>query len=339
MKILFMGDLHYGVAQDDPWIQNIQRDSVRQVIELCKKRKIKTVIQFGDWFDVRKAVTHTTMEFTREMVEMFKEADIKIVTLVGNHDQHFRNKIHPNAATELLTQHDNITVIDKPTTLDFDGCLVDIVPWLCQENTEEILNHVKTSSAEICIGHWELNGFYFYKGMKSHGLEPDFLKKYKKVYSGHFHTISKAGNVEYIGTPYSITAGDEDDPRGVWIFDTKTHKTEFVQNETMWHKKVFYPGQINFDDYKNLAVRLVVNKIDDKLTEFESNLERVVHSLRVLSNGTIDGPEIDDDSEVEVESLDDLIKSYIYAIDGLSEEECDKVYQYALSLKVEASSL
>lgn len=338
MKILFMGDLHYGVAQDDPWIQNIQRDSAKQIIAYCKKHKIKKGIQFGDWFDVRKAVTHVAMEFSREIVGMFKEAGIELITLVGNHDMHFKNKIHPNSATELLTQHDNITVIDKPTTMDFDGCLIDIIPWMCQENTEEILNHVKTSPAEICIGHWELNGFYFYKGLKSHGIEPDFLKKYKQVYSGHFHTISEAGNVKYIGTPYSITAGDENDPRGVWIFDTKTHKTEFVQNKTMWHQKVHYPSEIDFKDYKNIAVRLIVDKVDDKLTEFESNLERVVHSLRVIACNN-DSPEFESDGEDEpIQTLDDLIKDYIYAIDGLTDDERETIYQFAVRLKIEAEN-
>ena len=42
--ILFVGDLHYGVAKDDPWIQNIQRDSIKQVIEICKQNKITEVI-------------------------------------------------------------------------------------------------------------------------------------------------------------------------------------------------------------------------------------------------------------------------------------------------------
>lgn len=336
--ILFVGDLHYGVAKDDPWIQNIQRESVQQTIDICKKENIDTIIQFGDWFDVRKAITHVTMEFSREMVELYREAGINIIIIPGNHDLHYKNQIHPNSVTELLSRYDNITIYDKPTTVDIDGTQIDLIPWMCEENTADILKHIKESSAEYCIGHWELNGFYFYKGMKSHGLEPDFLKKYKQVYSGHFHTISEAGNVKYIGTPYSITSGDEDDPRGVWTFDGKTGKTKFYQNPVMWHQKVYYPNtKINFEDYRNIAVRLVVNKVDADLAKFESQLEEVVHTLKIISVG-VDAPEFDSDEEVTIESLEDLISSYIDNIEGVTPEEIEKLKKYSSSLLIEARS-
>ncbi|QQV89676.1 recombination endonuclease subunit [Proteus phage SJ_PmiM] len=334
--ILFMGDLHYGVAKDDPWIQDIQRDSVKQVIEICKLNGITEIIQFGDWFDVRKAITHVTMEFSRENVNEFKKAGINLHVIIGNHDLHFKNKIHPNSVSELLSKHSNVTIYDKPTTVEIEGVLIDLIPWMCEENTKEILDHIKSSNAKICIGHWELNGFYFYKGMKSHGLEPDFLKKYDKVYSGHFHTISEAGNVLYIGTPYSITAGDEDDPRGVWLFNPKDHTTKFVQNKTMWHQRVQYPSDINLDDYKDIAVRVIVNKMDDNFTEFESKLESVVHSLKIVSKNNVQGPDVDDSEDIIVESLETIIREYINAIDGISDEEKEILFKYALSLHVES---
>ncbi|EDP8999541.1 endonuclease, partial [Salmonella enterica subsp. enterica serovar Braenderup] len=206
-----------------------------------KKNGITTWIQYGDIFDVRKAITHKTMEFAREIVQMLDDAGITLHTVVGNHDMHFKNTLTPNASTELLAKYPNVKVYDKPTTVDFDGCLIDLIPWMCEENTGEILEHIKTSSASFCVGHWELNGFYFYKGMKSHGLEPDFLKTYKEVWSGHFHTISEAANVRYIGTPWTLTAGDENDPRGFWMFDTETERMEFIPNNTTWHRRIHYP--------------------------------------------------------------------------------------------------
>ncbi|MFP9170127.1 metallophosphoesterase, partial [Enterococcus faecalis] len=238
MKILNLGDWHLGVKADDEWIRGIQIDGIKQAIEYSKKNGITTWIQYGDIFDVRKAITHKTMEFAREIVQTLDDAGITLHTIVGNHDLHYKNVMHPNASTELLAKYPNVKVYDKPTTVDFDGCLIDLIPWMCEENTGEILEHIKTSSASFCVGHWELNGFYFYKGMKSHGLEPDFLKTYKEVWSGHFHTISEAANVRYIGTPWTLTAGDENDPRGFWMFDTETERTEFIPNNTTWHRRI-----------------------------------------------------------------------------------------------------
>ena len=241
MKILNLGDWHLGVKADDEWIRGIQIDGIKQAIEYSKKNGITVWIQYGDIFDVRKAITHKTMEFAREIVQMLDGAGITLHTIVGNHDLHYKNVMHPNASTELLAKYPNVKVYDKPTTVDFDGCLIDLIPWMCEENTGEILEHIKTSSASFCVGHWELNGFYFYKGMKSHGLEPDFLKTYKEVWSGHFHTISEAANVRYIGTPWTLTAGDENDPRGFWMFDTETERMEFIPNNTTWHRRIHYP--------------------------------------------------------------------------------------------------
>lgn len=338
MKILNLGDWHLGVKADDEWVQSIQLDGIKQAIECSKKNGITTWIQYGDIFDVRKAITHKTMEFAREIVQMLDDAGITLHTVVGNHDMHFKNTLTPNASTELLAKYPNVKVYDKPTTVDFDGCLIDLIPWMCEENTGEILEHIKTSSASFCVGHWELNGFYFYKGMKSHGLEPDFLKTYKEVWSGHFHTISEAANVRYIGTPWTLTAGDENDPRGFWMFDTETERMEFIPNNTTWHRRIHYPfkGKIDYKDFTNLSVRVIVTEVDKNLTKFESELEKVVHSLRVVSK--IDNSvESDDSEEVEVQSLQTLMEEYINAIPDITDSDREALIQYANQLYVEAT--
>lgn len=338
MKILNLGDWHLGVKADDEWIRGIQIDGIKQAIEYSKKNGITVWIQYGDIFDVRKAITHKTMEFAREIVQMLDAAGITLHTIVGNHDLHYKNVMHPNASTELLAKYPNVKVYDKPTTVDFDGCLIDLIPWMCEENTGEILEHIKTSSASFCVGHWELNGFYFYKGMKSHGLEPDFLKTYKEVWSGHFHTISEAANVRYIGTPWTLTAGDENDPRGFWVFDTETERMEFIPNNTTWHRRIQYPfkGKIDYKDFTNLSVRVIVTEVDKNLTKFESELEKVVHSLRVVSK--IDNSvESDDSEEVEVQSLQTLMEEYINAIPDITDSDREALIQYANQLYVEAT--
>ena len=116
MKILNLGDWHLGVKADDEWVQSIQLDGIKQAIEYSKKNGITTWIQYGDIFDVRKAITHKTMEFAREIVQMLDDAGITLHTIVGNHDMHFKNTLTPNASTELLAKYPNVKVYDKPTT-------------------------------------------------------------------------------------------------------------------------------------------------------------------------------------------------------------------------------
>lgn len=340
MKIIHSGDWHLGVKADDPWVQEIQLQGIKEHIKYAKENNIKTIIQYGDIFDVRKAITHTTMEFARKIATMLEDEDIHMITIVGNHDAHYKNKLTPNASAEILGKYKNITVVEKPITMDFDGTLIDLIPWMCDENTASIMKHIKESSAEYCIGHWELNGFYFYKGMKSHGLEPDFLKKYKQVWSGHFHTISSAANVKYIGTPWTLTAGDENDPRGFWVQDTAADTMDFIPNEITWHRKIFYPvtGPFDANEFKNLSVRVIITQVDKDLPKFESELEKVVHELRTVSK-VDNSVESGEDDEVKVKSLLELMEEYIEALpDAASDEDIKALKRYAKQLYIEVQS-
>lgn len=333
MKFLKLGDWHFGVKQDDPWVQSIQLDGIRQAIALSKSEGITNWVQGGDIFDVRKAISHKTMTFARQVFDEIRNAGIHVYAIVGNHDMNYRDKIHPNACTELLGHLSNVSVIDRPQTIDL-GVKIDMIPWICDENQEEIFEFIKSSKSEYCLGHFELNGFYFYKGMKSHGTEPDFLKSYKRVWSGHFHTISENRNITYLGTPWSLTHGDENDPRGFWVFDTDTEESVFVQNETMWHRRIDYPCSINLETYRNLSVRLYVTKVDKNLAKFETSLEEVVHELKLVSR--IDTEvEVDEVSEdIDVLTMPELIDEYIEALPELSEEDLEVTKALAKNLYI-----
>lgn len=338
MKILNLGDWHFGIKADDPWIQQIQRDAIEQALEISKTHGITRWIQYGDIFDVRKAVTHKTMEFTREIVKLLSDNNIIMDTIIGNHDAHYRNTLTPNAITELLSQYKHINVYEHPTTVNFDGVDIDLVPWMCDSNTKEIMDFIKQSSSQYCIGHWELNGYYFYRGMKSHGLEPDFLRSYKQVWSGHFHTISEGGNVKYIGTPFTLTAGDENDPRGFWIFDTANESMDFVPNTTTWHRKIYYPNKgIKVEDFKNLSVRVIIEKVDKELPKFEAELEKVVHELRTVSR-VDNSVDTDSDEEVEIKNMLSLMDEYIDALPDASAEDIKALKSYAKQLYVEVQN-
>lgn len=336
MKILHVGDWHLGVKKDDEWTQKIQSHGIDLMIDYSVKNGIKTWIQYGDLFDVRAHTTQKCMEFTREQFDKIETAGITVHTIIGNHDCFHKNTLYPNTTQELLAHRPNVVIYDKPTTVNFDGTEIDLIPWLCESTSTEIMDHIKNTTADFCIGHWELNGFYFYKGLKSHGLEPDFLKKYKQVWSGHFHTISEAANVKYIGTPWTLTAGDENDPRGFWEFNTETEEMKFIPNETTWHRKIFYPNEtINYDDFKDLSVRVIVEKVDKDLTKFESELEKRVHELRVVNKVDNSVDTSDADEELDIKRLTDMMAEYIDALPDANEKESKALKALANKLYLE----
>ena len=344
MKVLFVGDLHLGVKDDDKWMQNIQRDFFDQAIEYSVKNGISRWIQFGDVFDTRKAVTQECMNFAKTQVLRLEENGITMDVIIGNHDLHRKDKITPNSVSEILRGYDHINIYEKATTINIDGINIDLIPWMCSENTNEILEFIKNTNSEFCIGHWELSGFWFYKGLKSHGYSPDFLSNYKQVWSGHFHTISQNGNVKYIGTPFTITAGDENDPRGFWVFDSTTKDATLVENINMWHRKLHYPDdKIEPKELKGKAVRIFASTSDAELVKIESKLEEVVHTLRTIvdnsSFGDIQTEREDIDEEVSQVSILTLGNKFIESKSDITEEEKKGIKVMFEKLYLEARSV
>lgn len=326
MSYLLVGDLHCGLRGDNTWNENNLYDVFKQIVAYCKKNKITTIFQSGDFFDVRKATTQTTMNFIREKVNpLMEEAKLTMYTLVGNHDCQFKDKIQPNAVREILSQYEWFHVVDKPDTVeiwteDDQQKWIDLIPWICQENSQEVFDFIKKSTSEFCLGHFELSGYYFYKNSKAdHGLQPDFLKKYERVFSGHYHHANEGDNIFYIGTPLTMSANDEDEIRGFYEFDA-TKDLKFIPNPVCHHRMISYPKNknVDLDEYKNISVRLMITEIDNDLPKFQTELEKVAYELTVIDKLR---NESDIDTDFEIESSYSLMVKYI---EGMNHTEEDK---------------
>lgn len=326
MKIALLGDTHRGVKRDDEWVVNYQNEFMDFFHKECKARKVTKVIQTGDWFDTRRGVTQECMHQSRAVVAPLLQDIGETFVAVGNHDMHKRESITPNSCREILGNLKKFTIIEEPTTITLGGVVIDIIPWICRENKDRIMEFVKNSESEYCVGHFELKGYYFYTGLSSDGDDPKFLDKYKEVWSGHFHCQSTGGNVRYLGTPYTLTSGDANDSRGFFIFDTQTKELEFVENPKCMHHKIMYNADtfhtLDLSLYENTAVRLVVEKRTtddgrDLLDDHIMALSNVVHNLDVIDNFEFTAGEED---EIDLEDTTTYIESYIDSL-----EESDEV--------------
>ena len=92
-----------------------------------------------------------------------------------------------------------------------------------KENEDSMIKKIKKSDAKVAVGHLELNGFASYRGfMQDRGYDADILRKFDRVFSGHYHTRSDDGKIFYLGNPYEMYWNDVNDPRGFHLFDTET---------------------------------------------------------------------------------------------------------------------
>lgn len=254
MKICLLGDTHFGVRNDSKTFHDYYEKFYDEVFfPYLKENGIDTVIQLGDLFDRRKYINFVSLtESRRYFFDKLKQNGIHLHALIGNHDIFYKHTLEVNSPELLLKDYDNITLWREHGTLEIDGLAIDMVPWMCNENSDSIVQFMHDSASPICLGHFELMGFQFAKGIESHeGMNSKVLEDYDHVYSGHFHTRSTNNNITYVGTPYELFWSDYDDPKGFHVLDTKTQNVEFIENPFVMFNKVYY-NDTNIDEHEFL---------------------------------------------------------------------------------------
>ena len=329
MKIAILGDTHHGMRGDSIPFHNLYRRFYEETFfPYLKKHNIDVVFQMGDLFDRRKYIGFQTLALSRKyFFDPMRDAGIKFYTLLGNHDIAFKNTLEVNSPQLLLQEYKNITIVDKAYTQDFDGTKVDVIPWICVENEQEINQFIKDSKSQICFGHFELAGFEMDRGNICHeGMKDDQLKKYELVLSGHFHHRSYNGHIFYVGTPGEMTWADYNDKRGFHIFDTDTREMEFIENPFKMFHKIVYDDKLeslesvtnkDFSLFKNSIIKvIVINKTNPVLYDmFLDNLYKASPlDITVVEDHT-DYSEISDDDIVD--QSDDTLTILDKVIDTL----------------------
>ena len=320
MKIVLITDQHFGVRNDNQSFINLYKKFYNEiVVPFIKVSKIKTVIALGDTFDKRRSINFMSLNEAKEMwFNPLEEMGVRMHMLTGNHDIYYKNTLRVNAPRELLGEYNNITVHDSPTTVRFDDCDILLLPWICDGNRDESLREIQTSSARICMGHLELNGFEAHPGhVMENGMDKNIFSKFDRVFSGHYHMKSKKDNVTYLGNPYQLYWNDYGCKRGFHVFDTDTLKTTFYRNPFDTFHKIYYNDGMNVpDDIKGTFVKLIVEDKGD-YANFDYNVKLLqdmgLGDLKIIEDLSV---ELENSSSVlETEDTMTLLDNYIDEID------------------------
>lgn len=345
-RFIVLGDLHIG-ARNDAGVFHIHFELFfDDLFKYVTENKITDIFQLGDIFDRRKYINFLTLDKSRAyFFDKLAAAGVTLHILVGNHDIHWRDSLEVNSPSLLLSEYSNVKIYTSPTTVEYDGTTIDIIPWMCKENQQECIEYVRASKSDLCFGHFEFASFQMYRGVESQGGYPssDFIK-YEMVCSGHYHTKSRRENIVYVGTPYEITWQDCDDPRGFHVFDVETRNLEFIYNP----HTVFI--RLEYDDTKDMAnlndvnlankfVRVVVTHKTD-LYKFDQYIQKlytvgcyevkIVEDMSEFADGEIG-------EEIDLEDTMDVLGNYIDSID--TEADKENIKSFMKSLYIEAINL
>ena len=344
MKVLLITDQHFGVRNDNQYLlASYKKFYNKIVIPFIKASGIKEIINLGDTFDKRRQINFMSLDAAKEMlIDPITELGCHMVSLIGNHDIYYKNTLRINAPTELLGEYKNFDVIDKPTTCNYGGTDILLLPWICDDNYDRTFRIVTESTAPVCMGHLELNGFEAHPGhVMDRGMDISPFDKFEKVFSGHYHMKSHRDNIYYLGNPYQLYWNDYGSKRGFHVFDTETLRTTFYRNPYNTFYKFYYNNGVSIPNEEEIQGSFVKVIVEDKgdYAKFDYKIKELQNmglaDLKIIEDLSV---QIENGSSVmETEDTMTLLDNYIDDIDLKVDK--DNVKSIMRSLYMEASEL
>ncbi len=328
MKIAIITDTHFGARNDNLNFNDYFFKFYDNVFfPTLKERDITTCIHMGDVVDRRKYISYRIAnDFRSRFIERFKELNIDLHIVIGNHDTYYKNTNDVNSMNELVGEDSLTSIYSEPQVVEFDDVPIQFIPWINAGNYSKTMEALSKSPAQIAMGHLEVSGFQMYRGQYSeNGWDKELFRRFDTVFSGHFHHKSDDGQIYYLGTPYQIFWNDFDDPKGFHIFDTETRELERIINPHTLFKKIYYDDtKENYDShdveqYKEKYVKLiVVNKKD--LYDFDKFVDRLLaadaYEVKIIEDfSDLDASNVPDDIVENTEDTMTLLDRYVDELD------------------------
>ena len=328
MKLAIITDQHFGARKGADYIHNYFKKFYDNVFfPYLEKNKIDTIVNMGDTFDNRRNIDIQSLEWVKvNYFDRLQQMGITVHSVIGNHDIYYKDTNDVNSVDLLLREYNNIIVYKEPTTINLGGLDILLLPWITEENKMRTLEAMDTTSADVIMGHLELNGFVATAGHRmEHGMDTKIFDKFYRVYSGHYHTRSDNGKIYYLGNPYEMFWNDVLDTRGFHIFDTKTIEHKPVNNPYRLFYNLYYEDTnyklFDTREFKDKIVKVVVKKKTDQ-KQFEKFIDKLYNSgiqdLKIIENFVLT-----ESADFEVEETENTIGILNRYIDE-SEFEGDK---------------
>jgi len=319
MKVAIITDQHFGARKNSKLFHDYFLKFYNDVFFPTLEREgITTIIDMGDTFDSRKGIDFSALSWAKNnYYDRLCDMGVEVHTIVGNHTAYYKNTNEVNAVDLLLREYQNVIVYSEPTEVLLDKLKVLFIPWINAENFEDTVNAIKVSTSSCAMGHLELNGFRAHRGhVMEDGMDCKLFEKFKRVFSGHYHTRSDDGRIFYLGNPYEMFWNDVNDTRGFHIFDTETLEKTPINNPYRMFYNIYYEDTdyrlFDSREYDEKIVKVIV-RTKTNSSKFEKFIDKLytsgVHELKVVENFQLE--EKEDFEAFESEDTLSILNRYI----------------------------
>lgn len=259
MRVLFCGDKHLKISRFD-----LATRFLSWLNKTIEEQRPDLYVALGDDMDTHAVVRSELLSELRYHFDYVLSLGIPVVYVVGNHDCFKPNDIKYHALKSMVGLHKDLHVIDSVT--DLYG--MTFVPY-----THDPIKF-PTKTREICVAHQTFKGADYGDIITKDGVDALSLQEATLVISGHIHKrqILDTGRVRvlYPGSPFSQSASDIDQVKGVSLIETDTHQEKFIPCPLpMWKNMSFeLGGDLSIDViHEQLLARL--NDIDSWVIEIK----------------------------------------------------------------------
>src|SRR5210317_1547661 len=152
MRIAILNDTHCGIRNSsDIFIDYQERFYTEVFFPYLKENHIKHIIHLGDYYEHRRFINFKALNSNRKVfLERLRSDGITMDIIPGNHDTYYKNTNELNSLKELLGHYMNeVNIVQQAKVLDYDGLKFALVPWICQDNEEEINEFLINCKADV----------------------------------------------------------------------------------------------------------------------------------------------------------------------------------------------
>jgi DNA repair exonuclease SbcCD nuclease subunit len=228
--ILMYSDLHLRDERKDDCALVLDKviDTAQRIQDKTKREV--TILNGGDTFNTRGLIRTSCWDLFYQKCEQMHSKGFKKIIIVGNHDQ--EDKAGDTHPMRVFTKWKGWSVVDKPMELpDYPKSI--FFPYMSVSAIEAFFDSDESGSkwkGFDAFVHWGVRGAKRNdSNVDADGVPIEWLKRFRAVYSGHYHYRSVYKNLQYIGSPMQQNFGEMGQDKGLLLLDQKSGKSSFLE--------------------------------------------------------------------------------------------------------------
>lgn len=225
MRVLLIGDSHLKINRFE-----LATQFLAWLNKIIAEVKPDVVVNLGDTFDTHAIIRSEVLCEFMDHVDFVLKQGIPYVYLLGNHDMYKPNDARYHVLKPFKNKIKDFYIVDE--VQDLFG--MTFVPY--QYDSKKF----PTQTLPVCVAHQTFIGADYGSIRDSIGVDASVLRGTELIISGHIHKKQlletervdenrQGVSVVYVGSPFSQSAADVNQIKGVTLFDISTYEQTFYQ--------------------------------------------------------------------------------------------------------------